>query len=128
MMMTKSTPFDSQLYLFQGSTVSIALATTLGPASKQPSTKQEGTWCRTLSSIVELELQQRKFKQTILLDPATSVAIFQTAPAYAKFETFCSILNNPNDDPATFSLHAVTDDEASDIEGSEGDDNSFKND
>jgi hypothetical protein len=56
------------------------------------------------------------------------VAIFQTAPDYTKFETFCSVLNNPNDKPIAFSFHAVTDDEATDVEGSEGDDDSSEND
>jgi hypothetical protein len=56
------------------------------------------------------------------------VAIFQTAPDYTKFETFCSILNNPNNKPITFSFHAVTDDEATHVEGSEGGDNSSEND
>jgi hypothetical protein len=56
------------------------------------------------------------------------VAIFQRAPDYTKYETLCSVLNNPNDKPVAFSLHAVTDDEATDNEGSEGDDESSEND
>jgi hypothetical protein len=84
--------------------------------------KREGTWCGTLSDRVELEWQQRKYKRTILLDPATNVALFHTAPNYDKFETFCSVLQNPNDDPVAYAIHPVSDDEASDDEDPEGDD------
>ena len=49
-----------------------------------------------------------------MLDPATNVAIFHTAPAYTKFQAYYTALENP-DDNLTYS-HPVTDDE-----GSEGD-------
>jgi hypothetical protein len=51
------------------------------------------------------------------------VALFHTAPNYEKFETFCSVLHNSNDEPVALSVHPVSDDEASDDKGSaEGDD------
>jgi hypothetical protein len=62
--------------------------------------KREGTWCGTLSDRVELEWGQRKFKRTVLLDPATNVALFHTAPSYEKYEAYCTVIDNPNDEVA----------------------------
>jgi hypothetical protein len=79
--------------------------------------KREGIWCGTLSDRVELEWKQRKFKRTILLDPATNVALFHTAPDFKKFEAYCTIIDSQSDaikpPPIAFQLHPVTDDEAS---------------
>jgi hypothetical protein len=48
--------------------------------------KREGTWCGSLSDRVKLEWGQPKFKRTVLLDPATNVALFHRAPSYEKYE------------------------------------------
>jgi hypothetical protein len=74
---------------------------------------------------VELEWKQWKFKHPILLDPSTNVALFHTAPAFEKFEACCTIIESQTDamkpPPIAFTLHPVTDDEAS--EGMEEENN-----
>jgi hypothetical protein len=69
-----------------------------------------------------LECQQRKYKHMILLDPATNVALFHTAPDYEEYEIFSSTLKNPNNEPVAFAIHPISDDEVTDDEASEGDD------
>ena len=78
----------------------------------------QGTWCATYENKVILHWRnEKKFHQSVPLDPDSNVAIFRTAPAGAKrFRIYEAIMNAHNKQPILncFRMNTVMDDEFSD--------------
>ena len=87
----------------------------------QSSEDGRGTWCGTFDDAVELYWNGTKFCRTVVLDPASNIAVLRSAPGYHGFKAFCTqIADVPSPLESDAHLHAmnaeVTDDESSDAE------------
>jgi hypothetical protein len=91
-------------------------------ASQDNQSASKGTWCATYDDKVVLHWKGNKHTRTVMLDPATNVAIFRSASGTKGYRVFAAMMDTMGEhhEHNCFSMHAVTDDEASDNEDTPG--------
>ena len=74
--------------------------------------KEEGTGALTTSKNIALFWSQRRFTETMPLDPITNVGLTTTAPGARSFRAFCATLERPETKQENiFTTHIIQDDD-----------------